>query len=68
MAELNPLTRKQQEIYDFISRKIETHGYPPTIRDKENPTSRARKSCCAGIRPFLCVKAWKKLSKTSASA
>ena len=33
MAELNPLTRKQQEIYDFISRRIETRGYPPTIRD-----------------------------------
>src|SRR3954453_21938825 len=33
MAELNPLTRKQQEIYDFISRKIDTRGFPPTIRD-----------------------------------
>jgi repressor LexA len=33
MAELNPLTRKQQEIYEFISRKIETRGFPPTIRD-----------------------------------
>ncbi len=27
------LTRRQREIFDFINRKIETKGFPPTIRD-----------------------------------
>ncbi len=27
------LTRRQREIFDFINRKIETRGFPPTIRD-----------------------------------
>ena len=33
MAEHNPLTPRQQEIYEFITRKIESRGFPPTIRD-----------------------------------
>lgn len=33
MAESTPLTSKQQKIYDFICRRIDDRGYPPTIRD-----------------------------------
>ncbi|MBX7103419.1 MAG: transcriptional repressor LexA [Gemmataceae bacterium] len=33
MAELTSLTRRQREILDFINRKIESRGFPPTIRD-----------------------------------
>ncbi len=32
MVELN-LTKRQQEIFDFIRRYSESHGYPPTVRD-----------------------------------
>jgi repressor LexA len=32
MVELN-LTRRQQEIFDFIRRYAAEHGYPPTVRD-----------------------------------
>ena len=32
MAELN-LTKRQQEIFDFIKRYSARHGYPPTVRD-----------------------------------
>jgi repressor LexA len=32
MAELN-LTKRQQEIFDFIGRYSAKHGYPPTVRD-----------------------------------
>ncbi len=27
------LTKRQQEIFDFIKRYSDTHGYPPTVRD-----------------------------------
>lgn len=33
MANTRPLTEKQQKIFDFIAKHIETKGYPPTIRD-----------------------------------
>ena len=33
MADQHSLTPKQQQIYDFICRRIEERGYPPTIRD-----------------------------------
>lgn len=33
MANQRPLTEKQQKIFDFIAKHIETKGYPPTIRD-----------------------------------
>jgi repressor LexA len=33
MTEIKPLTPKQQKIFDFIAKHIETKGYPPTIRD-----------------------------------
>ncbi len=33
MAELKPLTAKQQKIFDFIRKYIEQNGYPPAIRD-----------------------------------
>ena len=33
MADHTVLTRRQREILDFINRKIETRGFPPTIRD-----------------------------------
>lgn len=36
MSDHNQLTPRQQEIYEFISRKIDTRGYPPTIRDIGN--------------------------------
>ena len=32
MVELN-LTRRQQEIFDFVKRYVSEHGYPPTVRD-----------------------------------
>jgi repressor LexA len=32
MAELN-LTKRQQEIFEFIKRYSAKHGYPPTVRD-----------------------------------
>jgi repressor LexA len=32
MVELN-LTKRQQEIFDFIKRYAAEHGYPPTVRD-----------------------------------
>ena len=32
MVELN-LTKRQQEIFDFIKRYAAKHGYPPTVRD-----------------------------------
>src|SRR5437868_9141816 len=31
--DMTSLTRRQREIFDFINRKIETRGFPPTIRD-----------------------------------
>ncbi|OWK43601.1 transcriptional repressor LexA [Fimbriiglobus ruber] len=33
MNELAPLTPKQLEIFNFIRKYIEEHGYPPAIRD-----------------------------------
>jgi repressor LexA len=32
MVELN-LTKRQQEIFDYIKRHAREHGYPPTVRD-----------------------------------
>src|SRR3982075_4531526 len=32
MVDLN-LTKRQQEIFDFIKRYSSRHGYPPTVRD-----------------------------------
>jgi repressor LexA len=32
MAQLN-LTKRQQEIFDFVKRYAGEHGYPPTVRD-----------------------------------
>jgi repressor LexA len=32
MVELN-LTKRQQEIFDFVKRYAAEHGYPPTVRD-----------------------------------
>jgi repressor LexA len=32
MADLN-LTKRQQEIFDFVRRYVGEHGYPPTVRD-----------------------------------
>jgi repressor LexA len=32
MVELN-LTKRQQEIFDFVKRHVQEHGYPPTVRD-----------------------------------
>jgi repressor LexA len=32
MIELN-LTKRQQEIFDFVKRYVGEHGYPPTVRD-----------------------------------
>jgi repressor LexA len=32
MVELN-LTKRQQEIFDFVKRYVSEHGYPPTVRD-----------------------------------
>jgi repressor LexA len=33
MSDLPPLTEKQQDIFNFIRKHIETEGYPPAIRD-----------------------------------
>jgi repressor LexA len=33
MARTNDLTARQQEIYDFIRNKVETRGFPPSIRE-----------------------------------
>jgi repressor LexA len=33
MSETIPLTTKQEKIYNFIRKHIETKGYPPAIRD-----------------------------------
>jgi repressor LexA len=33
MSDITTLTRRQREILEFINRKIETRGFPPTIRD-----------------------------------
>lgn len=33
MNETKPMTAKQQRIFDFIAKHIESKGYPPTIRD-----------------------------------
>jgi repressor LexA len=33
MPDMTSLTRRQREILDFINRKIESRGFPPTIRD-----------------------------------
>ena len=33
MADLNTLTPRQREIYDFIKDKIESRGYGPTVRE-----------------------------------
>jgi repressor LexA len=33
MADLSTLTVKQRQIYDFIKDKIESRGYPPTVRE-----------------------------------
>lgn len=33
MPDITNLTRRQREILDFINRKIESRGFPPTIRD-----------------------------------
>ena len=38
MVELN-LTKRQQEIFDFIKRYSARHGYPPTVRVGEVPGS-----------------------------
>ncbi len=32
MVELN-LTKRQQEIFDFVKQYVSDHGYPPTVRD-----------------------------------
>ena len=32
MVDLN-LTKRQQEIFDFVKRYVGEHGYPPTVRD-----------------------------------
>ena len=32
MVELN-LTKRQQEIFDFVRKYVSEHGYPPTVRD-----------------------------------
>jgi repressor LexA len=33
MPDFSSLTEKQREIYDFIRGKIETRGFPPTVRE-----------------------------------
>jgi repressor LexA len=35
MVELN-LTKRQQEIFEFVKRYVGDHGYPPTVRDIGN--------------------------------
>ena len=37
------LTKRQQEIFDFIKRYSSSHGYPPTVRDISNTTLRCRR-------------------------
>src|ERR671927_1732328 len=32
MVDLN-LTKRQQEIFDYVKRYVGEHGYPPTVRD-----------------------------------
>jgi repressor LexA len=32
MVEMN-LTKRQQEIFDFVKKYVSEHGYPPTVRD-----------------------------------
>jgi repressor LexA len=32
MVDMN-LTKRQQEIFDFVKRYVSEHGYPPTVRD-----------------------------------
>jgi repressor LexA len=32
MVEMN-LTKRQQEIFDFVKKYVREHGYPPTVRD-----------------------------------
>jgi repressor LexA len=32
MVEMN-LTKRQQEIFDYVKRHVSEHGYPPTVRD-----------------------------------
>jgi repressor LexA len=32
MVEMN-LTKRQQEIFDFVKKHVNEHGYPPTVRD-----------------------------------
>src|SRR5829696_10378246 len=32
MVDLN-LTKRQQEIFDYVKRYVSEHGYPPTVRD-----------------------------------
>jgi repressor LexA len=41
------LTKRQQEIFDFIKKYSAKYGYPPTVRDIGSaiPRSRARSSC-----------------------
>lgn len=36
MANHNTLTSRQKEIYDFIRERMETRGYPPTVREIGN--------------------------------
>lgn len=36
MANHNSLTSRQKEIYDFIRERMETRGYPPTVREIGN--------------------------------
>src|SRR5262249_43300460 len=36
VATHNALTSRQKEIYDFIRQKMETRGYPPTVREIGN--------------------------------
>jgi repressor LexA len=33
MVDASTLTKRQQEIFDFVRRYGEAHGYPPTVRD-----------------------------------
>lgn len=36
MSDFSQLTERQREIYDFIRKKIESRGYPPTVREIGN--------------------------------
>ena len=54
MVELN-LTKRQQEIFDFIKRYSAQHGYPPTVRDIGKAiglTSSSTEGCCGRSRPI----------------